>query len=246
MARKQKLKHTKGMEIATMITATTFSRGYSSFWHEVTPWLNAYVNHINTIELKAYGNPIELNEPQNHKSINNLISTIHFENEYLNPDKTQSITKSKTNALSIIKYLPKNFSGLYKLSKENRKIIEHQVANLRKNYSKEITFNPRFPGYSAISDCEGDFVSGTSLVEIKAGDRKISPGDIRQVIIYLILNKLSKNPITIKNIEIYNPRHDKKYKSPIEDLFFNISNTSFTEICSYFEFFIDATYTESV
>lgn len=234
------------MESPIMITATTFSRGYSSFWQEVAPWLNGYVVHINNAELSRCGGAVASDDHPDHKAINNLIAAIQFEMETNKLAESGEFSESQKRALSVIKYLPRSQIESYELSDLNQMVIMRQVSNLRRIYTKNIEFSPRFSGYSIISDCEADLIIGPRLIEIKAADRKVTPSDIRQLLTYLILNKLSANPIMIKRLELYNPRHARRYETSPEDLCSNISNISFSEICSHFESFIEMISIEAI
>jgi hypothetical protein len=60
------------------------------------------------------------------------------------------------------------------------------------------------------------------------------------------LNHLSNIPRKITDIELYNPRHGKKYAISIDDLLSNISTLKLPEICYYFDFYIENIGTRSM
>lgn len=221
-----------------MITATTFSRGYTSFWQEATPWLNGYVNHINSAELERNGSPLDGLDKMEYRSINNLIAFIQYCDEVQAKDKVD-LNKSFQKAKSVFKHIATSVIKSYKIDEINTIVIEQQVKNLHYAYPNKGIYNPRFPGYSLILESEADFLYKKTLVEVKAADRKVTPGDIKQLITYMILNKISREPIEITCAELYNPRHAMKYSTQIEDLCSNISTLTFSEICILFENFIE-------
>ncbi|MFH2059244.1 MAG: hypothetical protein ABIJ59_10110 [Pseudomonadota bacterium] len=222
-----------------MISATTFSRGYSSFWQEVAPWLNSYVVNINNIELTRIGHPIDSLDKPEHRAINNLTSFIQFMNEKNKDSNPDNFESSLSKSLSVLKHLSKETMESYSFNDFDKTVITNQVKNLHKAYPYAGDFNPVFPGYSLILESEGDIIVPETLVEIKAADRKVSSGDIKQVLTYVILNHLSKEPRTLLNIELYNPRHGNQYSIKIDDLCSNISSLTLTEMCLHFENYID-------
>ena len=222
-----------------MISATTFSRGYTSFWQEIAPWLNSYVVNINNAELSRRGNSLDSFDKPEHKAINNLTAFIQFANEKNQNSSKLDYKLSLDKALSILKHISPEALESYSLNTANKIVISNQVKNLHSVYFHKCEFNPIFPGYSIILEAEGDIVIRDTLVEVKAADRKVSSGDIKQILIYVILDYLSKEKKGLSNVELYNPRHGTLYSIRIDELCSNISSLSLSEMCLYFENYIE-------
>jgi hypothetical protein len=70
---------------------------------------------------------------------------------------------------------------------------------------KEIVISPRFRGCGIIDTCYGDVYIDGCLFELKAGDRQFRSIDIRQLLTYGALNKLS-GTYKLTTVGLFNPR----------------------------------------
>ena len=124
--------------------------------------------------------------------------------------------------------------------KSNIKAITQISSNLISFYSKkEIKFHPLFRGCSFLSDCQGDLYYDSILVELKAGQRNFIVEDIRQLLVYILLNFLSKQ-YELRRVELLNPRTGQHFEMSLdifikrtsilslEDLSIEFSNYLFT------------------
>jgi hypothetical protein len=212
-----------------MISEISFSRGYSSFWIEQTPWLNDYVSFLNKGIAERVFLPIEIMDDPSHRSINNVIAFTLFKNTVL--QNKIDLKQSLKEAIKIIKNYPRNNLDTYKLTKDYKRIIQIQSNRLVQLYkSEKPTFYPQFAGCGILENCQGDLLYGNTLVEIKAGERGITPTDIRQLIIYSALSWLSKDKKEIENIELFNPRQGIYWKENIADCVLSISNVSMEDL----------------
>lgn len=206
-----------------MISETSFSRGYSSFWLEHTPWLSDFVSSINQGIVERVFIPLgDIDDPK-FRSANNVIAFTLFKNKY--SYGINNINDSFEEAEMVLKYYPRNGLDKYQLNKVNKSAINKLCDRLLKFYSKKsLVFNPKFAGCGILENCEGDVHFDNTLVEVKAGDRGFSPIDVRQLIVYSALNWLSSKPYSILEIELFNPRQGLFWNENIEDLILTVSS----------------------
>lgn len=206
-----------------MISEVSFSRGYTSFWIEYTPWLNDYITSINKYFVNSLYTPIEVQEDPSFRSINNVIAFTLFKNIIKFNDN--NLSKSFNEASAILKNFPRNNLEDYSSDALQNEIINIQTKRLIENYKgKDILFSPQFNGCGILESCSGDIFYNDTLVEIKAGERMFTPSDLKQLIIYCALNGLSNSKIKIINIELFNPRQGLCWKSSLNDVIFSISD----------------------
>ncbi len=221
-----------------MITATYLSRGFSSFWLQLTPWLNNYVNYLNKGGLQRIDTPLFSNDSPSFRAINNTVAFYKFIELHLTPDCSEDLSNAMNKAFLFLKKLPRNNLDDYKLTNENIEIITQQARRIFYKYRNvNIIANPIFPGCGLILNAEGDFYYQDTLVEIKAGERNLYPSDIKQLIVYGALNYINKNGYPIKKFELFNPRQGIFYSESIENIGLSVSDKSieeiFTEVCVF-------------
>lgn len=96
--------------------------------------------------------------------------------------------------------------------------VEQMARSLEWRYARDdLIFGPGFPGCGLLSACEGDFLKGSTLVEIKSGHRGFRSPDLRQVITYLALN-YATDAYTIKRVNLYNARLNRLVDLSVDDL----------------------------
>ncbi|MBR6125600.1 hypothetical protein IKQ19_18745 [Candidatus Saccharibacteria bacterium] len=208
-----------------MISETTFARGYSSFWMERFPWLNSYVQSVNSYKLEKFSSQIIDYDRVEHRSINNVMAFIHFRN--LMKDSSFTIEKSKEEALRYMQRFPRNNLSTYCFDSNDQRVVYGQISNLKRIPIRDAIFDPDFSGCGIIDNCRGDILQGNKLIEVKGGNRYIQPADIKQLIVYLALDWISSNKYNIYQVEIYNPRVGFSWTTDADDLFRSV--TSFTK-----------------
>ncbi len=212
-----------------MISEVSFSRGYTSFWTEHAPWISDYVSSINKGLVERIEYPIEIGDDTIHRSINNIIAFTLFKNIVKKENK--DIEKAFLEAQKIAANYPRNNMYSYILSEDYKKIIERQCERLVKRYKNKLPeFYPEFSGCGIMESCQGDLLYAETLVEIKAGERGVLSSDIKQIITYCALNRLSTNPKSIKRVEFYNPRQGILWVSELEELIMTVSNLSIEDL----------------
>lgn len=218
-----------------MISEKNFSRGYTSFWAEFTPWLNDYVSFLNEGFVTNIEQPLHYVDDVNHRSINNILAFTLFKNAIEN--NNNDILMALDEAKIIASNYPRNNLETYTLMDTYEQIVLAQTDRLLRRYrDKNLEFYPQFSGCGIMESCEGDILSENSLIEIKAGTsaKGILPSDIKQSLVYSALDWLSENSKNIIHIELYNPRQGIFWESNIEELIKTVSNHTFEDFFDQF------------
>jgi len=90
---------------------------------------------------------------------------------------------------------------------------------------------PTFAGCGIINACKGDLIVSNVLFEVKAGDRLFRSIDVRQLIMYSMLNRISKGR-EIERLGLFNPRIGVSATISVDDLCFEISGKNSAELFS--------------
>lgn len=211
-----------------MISEINFSKSYSSFWNEYTPWLNTYVEEVNADKTLYIEDPLFVDDESIYRSINSIVSFTRYK-ELLKGNDTQ-IGDYLQLAMGTINLFPRTNIETYTLTDANIQAVIQISDRLYKRYNKDIIVDPQFCGCGIIDNCSGDILKNEILVEIKAGKRKISATDIKQMITYYALNNHA-HAFNIQEFELYNPRMGFLWKSNIQLLISDISSISAYELC---------------
>jgi hypothetical protein len=112
---------------------------------------------------------------------------------------------------------------------EVRLVSQHLVSGLKQGTSPPWLFDPSFPGSGVVSSCRGDLLAGTTLVEVKAGNRGFRAEDVRQVLVYLALNYVARQH-EITHMMLLNPRSGHYSKLSVTSLCLFASGLSENEL----------------
>ena len=86
----------------------------------------------------------------------------------------------------------------------------------------KISFHPRIKGAGILDRMEGDFCTTSTLFEVKAVNRNLQSGDLRQVLCYLIAG-LGSREYTWTDFCIFNPRLAVAYSGKVDELLSYVS-----------------------
>jgi hypothetical protein len=84
-------------------------------------------------------------------------------------------------------------------------IAQNLLTYFNKTDISLLKVRPSFQGCGVINKCEGDFVYGDDLIEIKSVNRTLRVIDVRQILVYLALDFIERRKV-FKNIIFINPR----------------------------------------
>lgn len=219
-----------------MISETTFSKKFTSFWSQLLPNANNYIRLVNEAMVESLYAP---EKPVRNENVA-LCNTIAF--EIFRLVKTGELSKDEVRSGAI--FSSATFDKLAKDCESELKIFSHgnsmnlpllkgELNDIRSiaihmvEYfpagAANITFSPRFEGMGFLNSAEGDVLLADSLVEVKAGFRNFSVNDIRQLLVYLSLNHYGRSPYVIRKVELYNPRMGMVFEENVERICDDIS-----------------------
>lgn len=119
------------------------------------------------------------------------------------------------------------------LSAEEVDDIQEQLRRLRQLFPMEIgasfVIEPRFLGCGFLDACNGDVLRGSTLYEIKAGDRPLRSIDLRQLLTYTALNYIAKSH-EIDSVAIANIRTGLVLELSVEELTMQVSGLHPSEL----------------
>ncbi|WP_457934693.1 hypothetical protein LOS73_06395 [Pseudoalteromonas sp. SCSIO 43210] len=235
-----------------MISETTFSKKFTSFWNEMLPNSKNYVRLINGGLLDPVYEPFDTADRKNNTALVNVISfsmlrelcngaqtldqlssTKYFESQHF-----ESLLEKDLSYLSKFSYgtecsLPLSAKEKEQASQLFRLMYFRYVAN-----NSTSTIDPKFDGCGFINKSYGDLISDHKLIEIKSGERRFNLTDLRQVLIYLVLNHYSKQPFKISTIELFNPRMGIAFSEDVESFCLNVSALNSQELFSEIQKFV--------
>lgn len=219
-----------------MISESVFSKGYSTFWSEVTPWLNNFTQLVNKRYLSKVFTELSDLEDSKFRSINGILA-FNFYKKWVE-GKKPTISETLEQSRPEITRFSRNSFNEYELSDLNTQIVENLAQRLRYTFDEDLVFNPRFQGCGILGNCEADIISGTSLIEVKTGDRLIAPSDIRQLLVYVGLNEIAGGAHVINDVQYFNPRKGVLWRSSISELFNSISTIPLSDFSNELEGFL--------
>lgn len=91
-----------------------------------------------------------------------------------------------------------------------------------------VTFRPRIKGVGVLDEMEGDFCTEKTLYEVKAVNRNVQGGDLRQVLCYLVAG-LGSRQFAWTDYCIFNPRLAVSYTGRIDELLAYLSGRTAPE-----------------
>ena len=235
-----------------MISESTFSKKFTSFWNEILPNSKNYVRLINGGLLEPVYEPFDTADRKNNTALVNVLA-FSMLREFCN--KTQTLDQlSNSQYFSSQNFEELQAKDLLYLSKfsygsecslplsEKEKVQASQL--FRQMYLRYVANNsssqidPKFDGCGFINESYGDLIADKKLIEIKSGERRFNLTDLRQILIYLVLNHYSKNSFDITSIELFNPRMGIAFTVEVESFCLNVSALNSQELFSEIQKFI--------
>ncbi|KOO58571.1 hypothetical protein WH43_08285 [Rheinheimera sp. KL1] len=235
-----------------MISEVTFAKKFTSFWNEILPNAKNYVRLINGGLIEAIYEPFETADRKNNIALVNVMSFGMLRRYSKKVDSWAFLCSAKFfDSTSFDELLFESMSYLAKFSYGSECELplsskeKNQISHIFKlifarhlAHGQRVIIDPSFDGCGFINESFGDLISGSVLVEIKSGERRFSVTDVRQVIIYLVLNHYSENPLMIDTVELFNPRMGIVFSEEIESFCKNLSALSSHELFSEVQKFI--------
>lgn len=231
-----------------MITVTQLSRNYPSIWKKTFPFLNRLVKKCNLQKETFYDGIASKSEPARRALINETGFYLYkkmFEKKIKEANRLtkEELEETASIAFTYIKSLDFNPDQLIKLHQaeiEESKLIAESLSHYFLFYEKggSVKISPHFSGCGLVSDCYGDVLAGTTLYEVKSGERDFRIADLKQILIYLTLN-YSLHQNNIDQIGLINPRLGNYIVLSVKDAIELASGQStvdcFNELINFFD-----------
>lgn len=235
-----------------MISELTFSKKFTSFWNEILPNSKNYVRLINGGLLEPVYEPFDSADRKNNTALVNVLAfsmlrelcnntktldkLIH--GQYFSSYEFEVLLDKELLYLSRFSYSSECSLPLSEKEKKQASQLFMQMYIRYVANNSSLHIDPKFDGCGFINESYGDLISDKKLIEIKSGERSFKLTDLRQVLIYLVLNHYSKNPFDITSIELFNPRMGIAFTEEVESFCLNISALSTQELFSEIQKFI--------
>lgn len=221
-----------------MISEIEFTRDYTSFWRTISPLSEDFVRRINVHALARY--ETELNSSV-FSSRRALINEVGFEIFFRCKEKNLSVNEIIRYELGDISHqvschiaLLRNGAPKFIEEMEATEVDEaNEIAKRLLCFFEKfcnVVVRPKFIGCGRIGSCQGDVLADNTLYEIKSGNRSFKSADLRQLVLYLTLNHISKQ-YDIQNLGLYNPRKGFHFALPHQDFSIHFSGLSTEELC---------------
>lgn len=235
-----------------MISESTFSKKFTSFWNEILPNSKNYVRLINGGLLEPVYEPFDTADRKNNTALVNVHSftmlrelcnknqTLDqlFSNEYFKSQRFDFLLDMDLKYLSKFSYGAECTLPLSDKEKEQARQLFKQMYIRYVANNLNVVIDPKFDGCGFINESFGDFISGSKLVEIKSGERRFSLSDLRQLLVYLALNHYSRNPFHITHIELFNPRMGIAFSEAGDSFCLNLSALNSQDLFAEIQKFI--------
>jgi hypothetical protein len=228
-----------------MISVSAFCKMHSSFWKGVAPTTDIFVRRLNLGHYDREFPEMAIPTQPARRGFINEVAFAVFCRSVRRGQGWPPGTLSKAEldqAVTSVRALAARKEGhgevkqVDDLGPEEVLDIEEQRDRLMRflflNRSVDrLIVEPVFPGCGIIDTSKGDLIASNILYEVKAGDRLFRSIDVRQLIMYSMLNHISKS-FQIEGLGLFNPRIGISATIPIDDLCFEISGKNSAELFS--------------
>jgi len=218
-----------------VITEKQFALGYSGFWSGLLPMLERHIREVN-LQVQRFAPPFaSRTAPSAHGLINELAFRVFVASARsrtapaeLTPD---ALAASIDGATSHIRHM-RQLSRTPIADPTSPQLLEATALAERHllffERERTLTMLPVFPGCGWVMECAGDVLSGSTLFEVKAGQRGFRSLDVRQTLVYCALNFAAKT-YDISTVCLVNPRTGLFAEESLEDLCRAVSGASAVE-----------------
>jgi hypothetical protein len=219
---------------------------HADFWNGLLPMADAFIRAQNS-RPRLFSVPIHAIAPAEYRGIVNEAGFIIFKGNMdikgqqrtVRPDisgafeeairRIQRLPRSKIPALATILN-----SGTIEAT-----LIAHHLTRYFSDAHADLIVSPPIPGCGWVNDAEADILSGTTLYEVKAGERHFRIADLRQVLTYCALNFSSKT-YRIDAVGLINPRSGAFVVDSLDDICQRVAGAPAVDVLSDIVEFISA------
>lgn len=220
-----------------MISEKQLAEYFDSFWQQHFPLLNpTFVRQFNSEKERlvgAGGQPILPVRMGPAVDRFDLVAELAFEiaQEKFRartggaPDQVIALRRALKKMAAIIGLAEIPAPSPAEVAEANSLVAVYDVFFDTVANSNAITFHPRIKGAGVLDAMEADFCSPTTLYEVKAVNRNLQSGDLRQVVCYLVAG-LASHQFTWTDYCIFNPRLAVYHAGKTDELLAYISGRS--------------------
>jgi hypothetical protein len=223
---------------STLISEIEFTRDHTSFWRTISPLSEDFVRQINITVLDRYQTPLSESDFSARRALINEVGFEIFARARTNnrdPDviisnELDEIMLQTSDYISRLRAAAPYFEQKMSFDEiEETKTIARRLLQFFQDF-KDVIIRPVFTGCGRLDKCYGDVLADNILYEVKAGIRPFRSIDLRQLVLYLTLNFVSKQ-YKIENLALYNPRQGLYFSASINDFSVHFSGLSTEELC---------------
>ncbi len=217
-----------------MISEKQLAELFDSFWQQHFPLLNpTFVRQFNSEKerlIGAGGQPVKPVKMGPDVDRFDLVAELAFEISHEKyraktggtPSHATAYRRALKKMATIIGLAEIPEPSSAEIAEANSLVTVYDVFFDMVATSEEIAFRPRIKGAGVLDEMEADFCSPTTLYEVKAVNRNLKSGDLRQVVSYLVAG-LASHQFAWTDYCIFNPRLAIYHTGKIEELLAYIS-----------------------
>lgn len=226
---------------SAVITERTLVEGHGSFWRTQAPSLARLVRSLNAAGREPLFPPITSKSvPERIYLINEVAFELAMARLAGSPVSIQQAFEIALSEVGTLEGALTAESALSVLEEiEAADIASRLIAAIPEEIMGVGGFErrPILRGVGALADCQADLKFGSTLVEIKSGDRKLRSIDIKQIITYFVLSYL-KSSTVFRRCIIVNPRQGFRVIFDFDDLIEVVSGMTTVEFVGNFSSYL--------
>lgn len=231
-----------------MISETYFASKYTSFWRDLLPGKNRYIRYAVNNDEEIVEPPLESKDSPSTRGLINYIAfklSVKSLTKEIDYGALEALEQNSQLFQSVfeeskifIEYFGETQDITYDVTSEELPLIKEIAKRIYRRYIVKIEKgcrffpDPFFQGCGIIDAANGDLILDNVLIEIKAGKRKFSINDIKQVLVYATLHSLDNNYGNLSSFELYNPREGIRFCDSFTNLCNDLACASPQEIYS--------------
>lgn len=217
-----------------MISEKQLAEFFDSFWQQHFPLLNpTFVRQFNSEKERltgTLGQPIPPVRMGKDVDRYDLVAELAFEMAQEKfqtrfggtSDQSKAFRRALKKMASIIGLAEIPEPSAAEIAEANSLVAIYDVFFATIAPGSPITFRPRIKGAGVLDEMEADFCSSTTLYEVKAVNRNLQSGDLRQVVCYLVAG-IGSHQFAWTDYCIFNPRLAIYHTGKIQELLAYVS-----------------------
>lgn len=206
-----------------MISEREFAQYYSDFWRNNLPNLEPLVRSINLRSTTIWSEIDSPSDPNRRDIISETAYNLAASSWESGSDTSEGRLIAESAAQQKISLFKREkiAHSLQPLTSGEWKEVEIASKRIlgfcREAKPSAVLFRPQFKGHGIIGPCEGDILIGNQLVEIKYVSRNFKSVDLKQALVYALLEVLSGKP-AFTVVTLLNPFKGVSSREAVDDV----------------------------